>query len=98
MKKIAVFVIIILAITTVLAGARTISTNHRLRTEWEDTREVITVRVHYGDSLDKFGYQYKPTWMDIREYRKLVIDLNDMTSAMVYANTDLKLYVQGGTQ
>ena len=69
--------------------------SNKLKTEWEQSRDVITVTVHYGDTLDDFGYQYKPSWMDIREYRELVNDLNGMTSSALHTNTDIKLYAQG---
>ena len=95
MKKIMSFVIIILAITTVYVGAHTIREDQRLHKEWENTREVIIVTVSYGDTLDGFGYKYKPSWMDVREYREQVKDLNRMTSSTLYANTTIKLYVQG---
>lgn len=95
MKKIITFAIIITMISTVWAAAHTISEDKALHNEWENTREVITVRVQYGDTLDGFGYEYKPEWMDVREYREQVKDLNDMTSSMLYAGQTIKLYVEG---
>ena len=96
MKKISIFVTIIVMISTVWVAAHTIRENKTLRAEWETTREVITVTVQYGDTLDGFGYKYKPSWMDVRDYREQVKDLNRMTSSTLYEGQTLKLYVQGG--
>ena len=82
-------------ISTVWAGAHTLNERAELEANWESTREVITVRVCSGDTLDGFGYEYKPSWMDVREYREQIKDLNDMSTSTLYANTTIKLYVQG---
>ena len=95
MKKIGVLVTILVMISTVWVAAHTISERTRLEEEWESTREVITVIVQYGDTLDGFGYEYKPTWMDVREYREQVKELNNMTLSTLYAGQTLMLYVEG---
>lgn len=66
--------------------------NNMQQSQWEEQREVITVQVCYGDTLDEICYEYKPSWMDIREYRYEVMELNNMESSTIYANTTLRLY------
>lgn len=36
--------------------------------EWNETKTVFIVTVKDGDTLYNYGYQYKPDWMDIRDY------------------------------
>ena len=67
--------------------------NNMQQSEWERHREIITVAVGYGDTLDDICYQYKPSWMDIREYRYEVMELNNMESSTIYANTMIRLYI-----
>lgn len=68
--------------------------NHRYA-EWKDSRHITEVTVNPGDTLDEFGYQYKPKWMDIREYREYIIDLNNLTSCELHIGQTLKFYVVG---
>lgn len=95
MKKILILAIIVITLSTVWAGAHTIKERKELENEWEATRVVIAVKVQYGDTLDGFGYEYKPSWMDVREYREQVKELNGTRSSMLYAGQTIKLYVQG---
>ena len=60
--------------------------------QWEENREIIIVEVKYGQGIDDFGYVYKPDWMDIREYREYVKELNGMKNCTLYAGQELKLY------
>ena len=64
-------------------------------TEWNDDRHIAEVVVSHGDTLDGFGYQYKPEWMDVREYREYILDLNNLTSSDLHIGQTLKLYVVG---
>lgn len=68
--------------------------NHRYA-EWKADRHIIEVTVSAYDTLDDFGYQYKPEWMDIREYRDYIAELNNLTSSDLYIGQTLKLYVVG---
>ena len=69
-----------------------LNSDHTAYVEWLENREVIEVYVGLGDCLDQFCSQYKPSWMDIREYREYILDLNDMSNSMLYAGQTLKLY------
>lgn len=66
---------------------------HGRQTEWEQHRQVITVVVCYGDTLYDFALEYKPSWMDAREYIYQVQQLNDMNSSTIYVGQTIKLYI-----
>ena len=88
MKKILCASVLIVALVCVKA-----SCSNDDYSEWLNTRAVKTVMVHSGDTLDGFGYQYKPDWMDVRQYRRAVMTLNNMDSATIYSGQSLKVYV-----
>ena len=60
--------------------------------EWLSNADIITIQVEYGDTLDAIGYQHKPSWMDVREYRYYVCKLNNMDSCNIIAGQPLKIY------
>ena len=87
------------AISAILVLTFTASTIKDVRSrnaEWKSSREVITVYVESGDTLDEFGYKYKPEWMDVREYREEIKELNGMQNSDLYMGQELKLYTEGG--
>lgn len=61
--------------------------------QWIESREITVVEVNYGKGIDNYGYQYKPEWMDIREYREQILELNGMKNCTLYNGQELKLYV-----
>jgi hypothetical protein len=60
--------------------------------EWLKNREIIAVTVPSGAGIDYFGSRYAPDWMDLREYRTQIMELNNMDSAMLYAGQTLYIY------
>ena len=93
MKKFAVAAII--AVCASIATL-TIVRDAKAQTDWEQSREVITVRVHSGDSVDGYWAEYAPSWMSREQYRYEIKALNDMDSCTLYAGDTIKLYVKGG--
>ena len=95
MKKGNIKVLIFAAaiIVSIFAVGYRVGADNMRQSQWEARREVITVAVCYGDTLDGICYQYKPSWMDIREYRYEVMKLNHMESSTIYANTIIRLYI-----
>ena len=94
MKKVLVLVLI-----TVLSISTVVYTNHNNATrmnEWLSNCTITTVYVKQGDTIDDFGYQYKPNWMDIRDYRKLIMNLNDIDTCGLLEGQTLDLYVEQG--
>ena len=63
------------------------------KNQWEATRVVHIVCVDRGETRDEIGYRFKPEWMDVREYRHYIMELNGMESSNLYAGQDLKVYV-----
>lgn len=93
MKKIAVAAIIVFCISV---ATFTIVRDAQAQTDWEHNREVITIMVHSGDTLDGYWAEYAPSWMSRDQYRYEIQTLNDMDSCMLYTGDTIKLYVQGG--
>lgn len=85
-----------LTIAVLTAPVASLINDHSNRTEWEATREIITVPVHTGDSIDGYWAEYAPSWMDRADYREDIKELNNMDSCYLYAGQMLKIYVEGG--
>jgi hypothetical protein len=80
--------------TVVMCGSKIHNDKARLE-EWKNTAVVYTISVQPGDTLDEIGYEYKPSWMDVREYRYYVQKLNDLKNgSMIYIGQKLDIYVQ----
>ena len=62
--------------------------------EWLSNADIVTIQIEYGDTLDGIGYQHKPSWMDVREYRYYVLELNNMGSSDIVAGQTLKIYTK----
>ena len=84
-------IIALVLLATIVVGFK-VNHDRQQRAEWESNRKVITVYVRNGDTLDEFGYEYKPEWMDVREYREEIKELNGMQTSTVYAGQELKIY------
>lgn len=91
MRKILLVLFVVALVVTM--GVKVYS-NEQRQTEWEDTRTIAVVYVRSGDTLDGICYEYKPDWMDVREYRYEVMQLNDMTSANLRSGQLLNVYVE----
>ncbi len=66
--------------------------SHTQQTEWLENRQVIAVTVPAGVGIDYYGSYYAPDWMDLREYRDQIMQLNNMDSTMLYAGQILYIY------
>lgn len=85
--------IIIIVLFAVMAVGFKMNHDSKLRAEWESSRKVITVIVKNGDTLDEFGYVYKPDWMDVREYREEIKELNGLQNSTLQVGQGIQLYV-----
>ena len=92
MKKLAVAAIIIFC---VFVATVTIVRDVQAKTDWENDREIITVVVCHGDSIDGYWAEYAPSWMSREQYRAEIKILNNMDSCTIYAGNTIKLYIQG---
>lgn len=93
MNNLKVYTFVILMVISIFAIGYRVGANNMQQTQWEQQREVITVSVYYGDTLDALCYQYKPSWMDLHEYRAEILNLNGMNGCMIYAGKTLQFYV-----
>lgn len=62
---------------------------------WESSREVITIRVQPGEGIDHYWAEYAPSWMDREIYREAIKELNNIDSSYLYAGQTLQIYVEG---
>ena len=85
---IALFLIAIITVATF-----TIINDAKLKSEWAENREVITITVQMGDTIDGFWAEYAPNWMDRHEYRAEIMELNGLNTCSIYVGQTLKLYV-----
>ena len=93
MKTRALYIVLALCIiATIFAVGYKVSNDNALESEWVENREVVEIRVAYGDTLDEICYEYKPDWMYILEYREHILSLNGMDNCMLYAGQTLKVY------
>ena len=90
--KFALVSAFILALVLV-CGFKIHNNNTRLE-EWHNTAVVKTICINPNDTLDDIGYEYKPSWMDVREYRWYIQQLNDLDGSMLYAGQTLDVYVE----
>lgn len=86
-------IILICLVAIVAFATHSLVSNGNRYVTWVNARDIITVTVESGDTLDEFGYKYKPEWMDVREYRELVKELNGMENSSLYVGQELKLYI-----
>ena len=85
------FVVLLIAVfcNNIIADARR-------QNDWEDNKKAITIMVQSGDSIDGYWVKYAPSWMSREQYREEIKELNNMTSAMLYAGGTIQVYVEGG--
>ena len=94
------FVILVLVFTAVLLVITTkvVYADHVRQTEWENTREVITIYVQSGDSVDGYWVKYAPDWMSKEQYREEFRELNNTSSCALYKGDRVKVYVEEGSK
>ena len=90
MKKIITLILVTLTIATI--GIK-MHSDKQIRTEWEEDRQIDTIVISSGDDLWSIAEEYKPSWMDCREYIYEVKELNNMTQSGLYAGEQLLIYV-----
>ena len=98
MRKLFAVLCTVVAVAIIVVCANSLRADAQRRSNWEDSREIISVVIQPGDSLDGLWAKYGPHWMDRRDYRIEIIELNNLDSAMLYVGDKIKLYVEGGNQ
>jgi hypothetical protein len=81
---------------TLLTATVVVGREQAQSAEWEDSREVITITVQSGDTVDGYWAEYAPDWMSRDEYRYEIKQLNDMDSCVLYIGDTIQIYTQGG--
>lgn len=95
MRKLLTFTTCIVVLIAIICAITTGVQARTLQEEWEESREIITIVIERGDSIDGYWAEYAPDWMDRYEYRKEIMELNNLDSCMIYAGDIIKLYIEG---
>lgn len=93
MNRLITIVFSILAVIAIIAVGFSFHEDRAIRTEWEENREVSTIVISSGDDLWSIAEEYKPSWMDPREYIYEVQKLNNMSQSCIYAGEQLLIYM-----
>lgn len=92
MKIIAILALLALVIGCVVGVNNMLEAEKARYNEWVETREVITIIIEKGDTIDGYYAEYAPEWMDRYEWREEIRDLNNLKSCAIYAGETIKLY------
>lgn len=94
MKKALTVIVLAVIIAVNVLAATVIASDFRQQEEWEDTRQVVTICVQYGDTLYGYWIEYAPNWMGYEQYIHEIQELNDMESCSIYAGQTIQVYVE----
>ena len=95
MTKALVIILTLATIGTCILGINLHNKEVARYDDWVANREVITVYISSGDTLDGYYVEYAPDWMDRYTYRAAILELNGMHDCTIYAGDYIKLYVVG---
>ena len=96
MRRLFIILLILISTIIVIAGCRNIQVDAQRQEEWKNSRQVITIVVESGESIDGYWAKYAPEWMGREQYRSEIKELNNMVSAMIYTGQKIQVYVEGG--
>ena len=85
MLVVSIVLVSILALCSVVQS-------HAQHNEWVETRTIETVRVAPNQTLWQFAEEYKPDFMDTREYIYEVKELNNLSDSYLYVGDELQVY------
>lgn len=67
-----------------------LTTDKKEYNNWLESRKITEIYIENGDTLWNIAQQYKPNFMDIREYVYEIKQLNDID--MIYAGDIIQIY------
>ena len=85
--------LVVLVIVTVIIALCSVVNNHAQYNEWVENRTTTTVRVAPNQTLWQIAEEYKPDFMDTREYIHEVKTLNGMSDTYLYVGDEIEVYV-----
>ena len=83
------------AIITIVACIIVLATDSNPQDDWINTRQVITIKVQPGDTVDGYWAEYAPDWMSRGQFRAEFKSLNNVQNCYLIAGTKVKIYVEG---
>lgn len=93
LKTDLIAIALILAIaTSLLIVGYNIGYNKAREDEWQNNKQVVSYVVDSGDTLWTIAEQYKPAWLDTREYIYEIEQLNDGLSTYLQIGDEILIY------
>ena len=77
----------------ILTALGCIIKDHTQQSDWEQNRDIAEIYINEGDTLWGIAQQYKPNFMDIREYIHEIQKLNNLDN--LYAGDVIQIYTWG---
>lgn len=93
MKKLIIVVVLLIIAVNVLVAAIVVS-DFRQQKKWEATRQPISIRIQYGDTIYGYWIKYAPNWMSYEQFLYEIKELNNMTSCSIYAGQTIQIYIE----
>ena len=82
----------IIVVSSIFAIGFKTNENRQRENDWINNRRVETIAVGYGDTLYDISCEYKPSWLDWREYCYEIKQLNDLDTSTIHPNDTLLVY------
>ena len=92
LKKMLAVTVAFVTVITLIACVSAIRSNASARDTWCETRVVTTITVKPNKTLWSIAEEYKPSWMDTREYIHEIKTLNDMDTSFIDVGQTLQVY------
>jgi hypothetical protein len=92
MEKLIERMLVVAVVIASLVAICSVVNSHAQHNEWVETRTVETIRVAPNETMWQIAEQYKPDFMDTREYIYEVKTLNNMSDTYLYVGDKLLVY------
>ena len=88
--------LVVAVVITSLVVLYSVVQSHAIHNEWVESRTIETIRVAPNETMWQIAEEYKPSWMDTREYIYEVKELNNLSDTYLYVGDELQVYIDVG--
>lgn len=92
LKKVIAAVIALATVVTIIACIKSVTNYKEMSEQWYNARTTTTITIAPNKTLWSIAEQYKPSWMDTREYIHEVKTLNNMDTSFLDVGQTLEIY------
>jgi LysM repeat protein len=85
--------LVIAVVITSLVVLYSVVQDHAIHNEWVESRTIETIRVAPNETMWQIAEEYKPSWMDTREYIYEVKELNNLSDTYLYVGDEIQIYI-----